>query len=83
MNHFLAFADSVEPMDVNTIGTAIFIIVYGGLLALIIILLIRMARYFINAGKEQKLIRLELGKIAEEVQLIRKEIKQGKEQSNP
>jgi hypothetical protein len=28
-----------------------------------------------NAGKEQKLIRLELGKLAEEVQIIRRKLK--------
>jgi hypothetical protein len=28
-----------------------------------------------NAGKEQKLIRLELGKLAEEVHLLRQELK--------
>ena len=32
-----------------------------------------------TAGKEQKLIRMELGKLAEEVQLLRRELKSGKE----
>jgi hypothetical protein len=31
-----------------------------------------------NAGKEQKLIRMELGKLAEEVHLLRQEMKNGK-----
>lgn len=44
--------------------------------ALIIINLIRMARYFISSKNEQKLIRMELSKLAEEVQLIRKEIRE-------
>jgi hypothetical protein len=31
-----------------------------------------------SAGKEQKLIRIELGKVAEEVHLLRQEMKEGK-----
>jgi hypothetical protein len=47
---------------------------YVFIFALVIICLIRVARYFGNAGKEQKLIRLELGKVAEEVHLLRQEL---------
>ena len=49
--------------------------IYGFVLALIIICLIRVSRYFMTAGKEQKLIRMELGKLAEEVHLLRQEMK--------
>ena len=42
---------------------------------LIIISLIRVSRYFKNAGKEQKLMRIEMGKLAEEVHLLRREMK--------
>lgn len=42
---------------------------------LIIICLIRVSRYFRNTGKEQKLMRIEMGKLAEEVHLMRREIK--------
>ncbi len=52
--------------------------VYAFLFALVIICLIRIARFFSSAGKEQKLIRLELGKVAEEVHLLRQELKGGK-----
>ncbi|HCO96215.1 MAG TPA: hypothetical protein DIU00_20125 [Phycisphaerales bacterium] len=51
---------------------------YVFIFALIIICLVRVSRYFRNAGKEQKLIRMELGKMAEEVHLLRQEIKDGK-----
>jgi hypothetical protein len=51
---------------------------YVFIFALVIICLIRVARYFGNAGKEQKLIRLELGKVAEEVHLLRQEFKSDK-----
>jgi hypothetical protein len=48
---------------------------YAFIIALVIICLVRASRYFMNAGKEQKLIRLELGKLAEEVQIIRRKLK--------
>ncbi len=55
---------------------------YVFIFALVIICLIRVARYFGSAGKEQKLIRFELGKVAEEVHLLRQELKGGKEQES-
>ena len=51
------------------------IISYGFISALVIICLIRVATYLRTAGKEQKLIRMELGKVAEEVHLLRHELK--------
>ncbi len=47
---------------------------YAFIFALIIICLIRVSTYFRTAGKEQKLIRMELGKVAEEVHLLRQEL---------
>jgi len=52
--------------------------VYAFIFALIIICLIRVSTYFRTAGKEQKLIRMELGKVAEEVHLLRQELKGSK-----
>ena len=46
---------------------------YVFIFILIIISLIRVSRYFKNAGKEQKLLRIEMGKLAEEVHLLRQE----------
>lgn len=51
---------------------------YVFIFALVIICLLRVARYFSKAGNEQKLIRMELGKVAEEVHLLRQELKEGK-----
>ena len=34
----------------------------------------RAAKYFGSAGKEQKLLRIEMGKLAEEVHLLRQEM---------
>ena len=58
------------------------LVLYAFIFGLVIICLIRVARYFANAGKEQKLIRLELGKVAEEVHLLRQELKGGKKQES-
>ena len=54
---------------------------YVFLFALIIICLIRFSRYLLTAGKEQKLMRMELGKLAEEVQAIRQKLDNYKEQN--
>ncbi|OHB76528.1 MAG: hypothetical protein A2Z25_03070 [Planctomycetes bacterium RBG_16_55_9] len=48
---------------------------YVFIFALIIISLIRASRYFRSAGKEQKLMRIEMGKLAEEMHLLRQDIK--------
>jgi hypothetical protein len=61
------------------IGALIIFAVYIFIFALVIICLIRVSRYFLTAGKEQKLIRMEIGKLAEEVHLLRTEIKGGKD----
>ena len=55
----------------------IMLALYVFIFVLVIICLIRVARYFGNAGKEQKLMRMEMGKLAEEVHLLRQEIKGG------
>lgn len=51
---------------------------YGFIFALVILCLVRVARYFRSAGKEQKLIRMELGKVAEEVRLLRQKFEDAK-----
>ena len=53
--------------------------VYLGVLVLVINFLIRMIKYFKTAGNEQKLIRLELGKLADEVQQLRQKLQGGKD----
>jgi len=49
--------------------------VYVFIFALVIICLIRVSTYFRTAGKEQKLIRMGIRKVAEEVHLLRLELK--------
>jgi hypothetical protein len=62
-----------------SIMAPIIFIAYGFIFALIIICLLRVSRYFMSAGKEQKLIRMELGKLAEEVHLLRQNLKDDKD----
>ena len=71
--------DSVLARAMTNLGpflTAILVLgAYVFVFILIIICLIRVSRYFRNAGKEQKLMRIEMGKLAEEMHLLRREIK--------
>jgi len=55
-------------------AAVLFIGFYVFIIALVIIVLLRLARYFGNAGKEQQKMRLELSKLAEEVHQLRKNI---------
>jgi hypothetical protein len=62
--------------NVAGFASAVFVmIIYAFLLALVIICLVRASRYFKSAGKERQLTRMELGKVAEEVHLIREHLK--------
>ncbi|MBN1805568.1 MAG: hypothetical protein JW837_09970 [Sedimentisphaerales bacterium] len=74
--------DNISAITVFAIGPVIIMIFYAFIVCLVIICLIRIARYFRNAGNEQRLIRLELGKVAEEVHLLRQEIKDDKEKTS-
>ena len=47
--------------------------------AFVIFCVHRIGKFFDSGRKEQKLIRMELGKLAEEVHLLRQELKGGKE----
>jgi len=77
INNILAGA--VGKPVISFLGVFILLAAYAFIFALVIICLIRVARYFRNAGKEQKLIRMELGKFAEEVHLLRQELKGDKD----
>jgi hypothetical protein len=47
--------------------------------AFVIFCVYRIGKFFDSGRKEQKLIRMELGKVAEEVHLLRQELKGDKE----
>ena len=59
-----------------SIGFIVVIAVYAFIFSLVIICLVRVSRYFRDAGKEQKLIRMDLGKLADEVQQLRQDLKE-------
>ncbi len=46
-----------------------------GFFCLLFICIYRAAKFFDGAGKEQKLLRIEMGKMAEEMHLMRREMK--------
>lgn len=74
MNEFI-LAATTRPSIAPLFLTMLVMGIYVFLFALVIICLIRIARFFKNAGNEQKLMRFELGKVAEEVHLLRQEMK--------
>jgi len=49
---------------------------------LLAVCIYRAAKYFGSAGREQKLLRMEMSKLAEEVHLLRQELKCGKGTEN-
>lgn len=61
----------------TTGGAAYFIVmlfIYVGIIVLFISLMIRLVIYLKTAGKERKLLRFELGKLAEEVHQIKEKM---------
>lgn len=53
-----------------------------GFFCLLFICVYRAAKFFDGAGKEQKLMRIEIGKLSEEVHLLRQEIKSDRNGDN-
>jgi len=51
--------------------------------AFVIFCVHRIGKFFDSGRKEQKLIRMELGKLAEEVHLLRQELKGDKDSDSP
>jgi hypothetical protein len=64
----------------RVVGGWILIVSCVFLTSLIIITFLRVARFLGGAAKEQKLTRIEIGKLAEEVHLLRQQLKDGGEQ---
>lgn len=64
--------DLILPVTIIVLVALAF---YVFIFTLVVMCLIDVTRYFSTAGKEQKLIRMELGKLAEEVHLLRQEMK--------
>ena len=81
MNSILILAE--HSSIVRSLGGKILGAVFVALVALVIICIYRAAEYFGSAKKEQKLLRIEMGKIAEEVHQLRQELKEIKEKDSP
>jgi|GEM_PF-2810229 len=65
----------MAPRPMIAILPAIFIVLYLFLFALIVIVLIRLSKFLLNVPKEQKLLRFEMGKLAQEVHEIKEQLK--------
>ena len=72
-------ADIEDLILPGTIIVLVALAFYVFIFILAVMCLVDVTRYFSTAGKEQKLTRMELGKIAEEVHLLRQELKGNKD----
>jgi len=75
-------ADIEDLILPGTIIVLVALAFYVFIFTLAVMCLVDVTRYFSTAGKEQKLIRMELGKVAEEVHLLRQELEGGKPQKS-
>ena len=78
MNGVIAICKADALMRV--VGGWILVISCVFLTSLIIITFLRVARFLGGAAREQKLTRIEIGKLAEEVHQLRQQLKDGGEQ---
>jgi len=81
ISNLLAAAEPVRRTMVS-LGGALLLLVYAFFVCLIIIGMIRLVRFLGSANKEMKLTRMEVGKLAEEVHLLRQELKGGKDSNS-
>jgi len=75
--------EAVKPFTCVSIVGILLFLCYGFIFALIIIGLVRLVKFLGSAGKEMKLTRMEVGKLAEEVHLLRQELKGDKDSDSP
>ena len=68
-------------LHINTLDkmAPFFLAAHALILVLLIVCLFLASRYFLHANREQKLIRMDMGKLAEEVHLLRREMKHDKD----
>lgn len=72
-NGLLAFIDG----DILEHGAAVLIFLfYFSLIALVVIVLVRLAKYLGGAGKEQQKMRMEMSKLADEVHQLRQNLQE-------
>lgn len=79
MNTCLLILAQQAPLTrVNIIPLLLGVVIPAFLFVLVIIALVRIAKFFCSAGTDLKLTRIELGKLAEEVRSLREELKSHK-----
>ncbi|MEA3225878.1 MAG: hypothetical protein U9Q07_07990 [Planctomycetota bacterium] len=73
--------EGVLALHIDTLDkmAPFFLAAHALIFVLLIICLFLASRYFLHANREQKLIRLDMGKLAEEVHLLRRELKHDKD----
>jgi hypothetical protein len=76
-------AESQSVKIVRSLGGAVGFAIFVAFVVLVVVCIYRAAEYFGSAKKEQKLLRIEMGKIAEEVYQIRQELKEIKGKDSP
>jgi capsular polysaccharide biosynthesis protein len=74
MSNLNILAEAAENMMFSGSNVVLFV-VYAFFVGLIIIAAIMFIRFLSNGIKEMKLMRMEVGKLAEELRLLRKEMK--------
>jgi len=72
-----------RPGRMYNIIPCIMLLLIIGFWGLVIYGLVQLIRFLASARKEQKLTRMELGKVAEEVHLLRQELKGKDEGESP
>ena len=70
----LILAES-QSRKIWSLGGAVGFAVFVAFVVLVVVCIYRAAEYFGSAKKEQKLLRIEMGKLAEEVLQVREELK--------
>ena len=65
------------------IGGIVVFLIYGSILVLIFVVLFRIVKFLTTGNKEQKLMRMEMGKLADQVLQIKDQIKTDKKSNSP
>ena len=79
--NILAVAEPVARRVIS-LGGILAVLMYAFIFGLIIIGLLRLVRFLGSANKEMRLVRMEVGKLAEEVHLLRQRLEGEKEQDS-
>jgi hypothetical protein len=79
----LVLAEIQSVKMVRSLGGAVGFAIFVALVVLVVVCIYRAAEYFGSAKKEQKLLRIEMGKIAEEVHQLRQELTEIKGEDSP